>query len=195
MLSNVVPAHKKGDKQVVDNYRPVLLLPMFGIIFNSLFHHKNILLNENQSEFRPSDSCEYQLLSIVHDIYVSFDCNPPRDVRGIFLVISKAFDRVCHEGLIHKMKSIGVTGLPFEFIQSFLSQKFQRVVLNGQPSTWLPLIAGVPQGSISGTLLFLIYINDLSNNLSSITKLFADDTSLFSDVNDVNLSEFHLNSD
>ena len=66
----------------------------------------------NQSSFRPSDSCEYQLLSIVHDIYPSFDCNPPKDVRGIFLDISKAFDRVWHEGIICKMKCIGIAGMP-----------------------------------------------------------------------------------
>ena len=95
----------------------------------------------------------------------------------------------------YKIKFIGVTGLPLELIQSFLSHRFQRVVLNGQSSTWLPVTAGVPQVLILGLFLFLIYINDLSNNLSSKTKLFADDTSLFSVVNDVNLSEFHLNSD
>ena len=109
--------------------------------------------------------------------------------------ISKAFDRVWHEGFIYKIKSIGVTGPPLELIQSFLSHRFQRVVLNGQSSTWLPVTAGVPQGSILGPLLFLIYINDLSNNLSSTAKLFADDTSLFSVVNDVNSSQFHLSSD
>ena len=79
--------------------------------------------------------------------------------------------------------------------ESFLSHRFQRVVFNGQSSTWLPVTAGVPQGSILGPLFFLIYINDLSNSLSSTAKLFADDTSLFSVVNDVNLSQFHLNSD
>ena len=102
----------------------VKYLKMF--VFNSLFVflHESNLLNENQSGFRPSDSCEYQLLSIVHDIYASFDCNPPRDVRGVFLDISKAFDRVWHEGLIYKIKSIGVTGLPLELIQSFLSHRF-----------------------------------------------------------------------
>ena len=89
----------------------------------------------------------------------------------------------------------GVTGLPLELIQSFLNHRFQGVVLNGQLSTWLPVTAGVPQGSILRPLLFLIYVNDLSNNLSSTTKIFADDTSLFSVENDVNLSEFHLNSD
>ena len=109
--SNIVPVHKKDDKQVVDNYRPVSLLPIFGKIlqrhiFDSLFEylHENNLLNESRSGFRASDSCEYQLLSIVHDTYASFDCNPPLDIRGVFLDISKAFDRVWHEGLIYKVK-------------------------------------------------------------------------------------------
>ena len=151
--SNVVPVHKKGDKQVVDNYRPVSLLPIFGkilerLIFNSLFEflHENNLLNENHLGFRPSDSCEYQFLSIVHDIYAYFDCKPPGDVRGVFLDISMAFDRVWHERLIYKIKRIGVTGLPLELIQSFLIDRFQRVVLNSQSSTWLLVTAGVPKG-------------------------------------------------
>ena len=122
--SNVVPVHKKGDKQVVDNYRPVSLSPIFGkilerLIFNSLseFQHENNLLNGNQSRFRPSDSCEYQLLSTVCDIYASFDCNPPRDVRGICQI-------VWHEKPIYKVKHIGVTALLLELIQSFLSYRF-----------------------------------------------------------------------
>ena len=110
--------------------------------------------NDNQSGFRPSDSCEYQLLSIVHDIYASFDCNPPHDVRGVFLDISKAFDRVWHEGPVYKIKSIGVTGLPLELIQSFLSHRFQRVVLNGQSSAWLPVTDGVLHRSILGPNFF-----------------------------------------
>ena len=74
------------------------------------------MFNENQSGFRPSDLCEYQLLSIVHDIYAPFDCNPPRDARGVFLDISKAFDRVWDEVLIYKIKRNGVTGLPLKLI-------------------------------------------------------------------------------
>ena len=181
--SNIVPVHKKGDKQIVDNYRPVSLLPILGkiferVIFNSVFEYleENNLLCPNQSGFRPSDSCEYQLLSILHEIYKSFDCNPPKDVRGIFLDLSKAFDRVWHDGLIYKIKHIDITGNSLKLIESFLSNRFQQVVLNGQSSSWAPVCAGVPQGSILGPLFFLIYINDLSKGISSTVKLFADDT-------------------
>ena len=93
---------------------------------------ENNLLIKIQSGFRPFDSCEHQLLLILHDTYTSFDCNPPRDVRCIFLNISKAFDRVWHDELTYKVKRAAVTGLPLELIQSFLSHRFQRVVLNGQ---------------------------------------------------------------
>ena len=99
--SNIVPVYKRGDKKVIDNYRPISLLPICGkilekILFNSVYEFldENNLPCEHRSGFRPSDSCESQLLSIVHDIYASFDCSPLLDIRGIFLDISKAFDRV-----------------------------------------------------------------------------------------------------
>ena len=187
--SKIVPVHKKGDRQIVNNYRPVSLLPIFGkvfqnILFNSIFEYlqENCLLCDNQSGFQPSDSCEYQLLSIVHDIYASFDCNPPKDVRGIFLDISKAFDRVWHEGLICNMKYIDINS-------------HQWVLLNGQCSSWAPVLAGVPQGSVLDLLFFLIYINDLKKAISSTNKLSTDDTSIFSIVNVMDVSEHELNSD
>ena len=162
-------------------------MPMFGKFFEKLFSNsimdvleENNLLNSNQSEFRPNDSCESQLLSIVHDIYSSFDCHPSLEVRGIFLDISKAFDRVWHDRLLYKIQSVGISGTPLEFIESFLSVRYQRVLLNDQASSWSPVLAGVPQGSILGPLFFLIYIHDLSHNLSLTVKLFADYTSVFS---------------
>ena len=158
------------------------------------FLEENNLLNSNQSGFRPNDSCESQLLSIVHDIYSSFDCHPSLEVRGIFLDISKVFDRVWHEGLLYKIQSIGISGTPLKLIESFLSGIYQCVLLNSQASSWSPVLAGVPQGSILVSLFFLIYINDLSHNLSSTVKLFADDTSFFSIVHDIDLST-KLNDD
>ena len=100
-------------------------------------------------------------------------------MRGIFLDISKAFDRVWHEGLIYKMKCIGITGMPLKLLQNFLQNRHQQVLLNGQCSSWAPVFAGVPQGSVLGPLFFLIYINDLTKAISSTNKLFADDTSIF----------------
>ena len=110
-----------------------------------------------------------------------------------FLDVSKAFDRAWHEGLIYKIKCMGITGLPLKLIQSFLNNRLQRVVLIGQTSAWTPVLAGVPQGSILGPLFFLIYINDLTKGISSTAKLFADDTSIFSVANDINVSADKMN--
>ena len=200
--ANVTPIHKKGEKTDVLNYRPISVLPICGkiferIIYNSLYNYfeKNNILNKNQSGFRVGDSCINQLIGITHNIYHSFDANPTLEVRGVFLDISKAFDKVWHEGLIFKLKSNGIEGKILNLINSFLNERYQRVVLNGQNSGWEKVEAGVPQGSILGPLLFLIYINDLSNNLESEVKLFADDTSIFSIVHDNNLSTRELEND
>ena len=93
------------------------------------------------------------------------------------------------------MKLVGITGPPLKLIQSFLNNRLQRVVLNGQNSSWTPVFAGVPQGSVLGPLFFLIYINDLAEGISSTTKLFADDTSLFSVVNNIDESANQMNMD
>ena len=127
--------------------------------------------------------------------YKSFDCNPSKDVRGIFLDLSKAFDRVWHDGLIYKINHISITGNSLKLTESFLSNRSQRVVLNGQSSSWTPVSAGVPKGSILGLLFFLIYINDLIKDTSSTVKLFANDTSIFSVNDDDNVSVMQLNND
>ena len=153
------------------------------------------LLNNCQSGFRPNDSCINQLISITHNIYRAFDANPSLEVRGVFLDLSKAFDKVWHEGLLYKLKNNGIIGNAFQLIESFLHNRRQSVVLNGQFSSWLSIRADVPQGSVLGPLFFLIYINDLPEGLNSEVKLFADDTSLFSIVNCVSTSASTLNSD
>ena len=103
--ANIVPAYKKGNKQLINNYRPVSLLPISAkifekIIYNSLleFLDTNKLLNNNQSGFQPGDSCKHQLLWITHKIYKAFDENPSLELRGVLLNLSEAFDRVWHEG-------------------------------------------------------------------------------------------------
>ena len=109
--------------------------------------------------------------------------------------ISKAFDKVWHDGLTFKLRQNGITGDIINILQDFLRKRKQRVVLNGQRSSWADVNAGVPQESILGHLLFLTYINDLSDGLKIECKLFADDTSLFSVVNDINTSGSDLNED
>ena len=98
-------------------------------------------------------------------------------------------------GTLFKLESFGIRGKLLNLLEDYLSNRFQRLVLNGQESSWLPVKAGVPQGSILGPLLFLIYINDLPDGLNSIAKLFVDDTSLFSTVQDPNESAKYLNLD
>ena len=137
------------------------------------------------------DSTEF----ITYKIFEAFDCNPSLEVRSVFLDISKSFDKVWHEGMLYKLKSMGISGELYNLLENYLSNRFQRVLLNGQASSWRPVLAGVPQGSILGPLLFLIYINDLPNELKSNAKLFADDTSLFTIVKDKNKSANMLNND
>ena len=171
------------------------LLPIASKIFEKAIYHNLLnyierenLLNINQSGFRANDSCINQLISITHEIYHAFNCNPSLEVRGILLDLSKAVDKVWHQGLLFKVGSFGNRGKLLNLLEEYHSNRFQRVLLNRQESSWLPIKADVPQGSILGPLLFLIYINDLPDALNSIAKLFSDDTSLFSVVQDPNES-------
>ena len=141
----VVPIFKKGDKQIYKNYRPVSLLPIFGkilerLIFEEMFPFfiENKLIAANQSGFKPGDSCINQLIAITDEIYQSFDAG--YEVRGVFLDISKAFDKVWHEGLIFKLKQNGISRKLLNLIKDFLKNRKQRVVLNGQFSSWAILM-------------------------------------------------------
>ena len=199
-MLNVQPIHKKNDRQLKSNYRPISLLPLCGKIFEKIifdqvyaFLDKNNLISTKQSGFRPGDSCIYQLISITSDIYKNFENFD--ETRAVFLDISKAFDKVWHDGLLHKLKSNGISGNLLLFFESYLFNRHQRVTLNGTESPWKSISAGVPQGSVLGPLLFLIYINDLTENIKSQMRLFADDSFIFSQVTDVQVTHEQLVED
>ena len=177
---------------LVKHYRPISLLPIFAkiferVIYNSLFNYfqSNTLFTPSQSGFLPGDSCDAELLSTVREIQTAFDENPTVDVRGVFLDISKAFDKNWHDGIIFKLKAYGVEGELLLRLKSFLKNREQRVALNGQTSEWRKIMFGVPQGLVLGPLLFLLYINDLPDGINSLCKIFADNTSFFSKVYDI----------
>ena len=198
--ANVVQVHKKNSKNLKQNYRPISLLPVLGKIleksmFDSLYEHLSLheLLNPNQSGFRPGNSTSNQLISMVHSIIVAFDCKPLLDVRSVYLDISKAFDRVWHDGLIYKLRQNCVSGQFLKLIQSFLADRMQCTVLKGKTFQWGKISAGLPQESSLSPLFFLVYINDLTTDLKCNGKLFPDDKSIVSVVHDPNECAVDLN--
>ena len=178
---------------------PISLLPICEkifekLIFNEIFKFfiENEFISPIQLGFKLCDSCINQLLAIAHEIYKSFD--DVFEVRGIFLDISKAFDKVWCKSLIFKSTQNGISDNLLNLLCDFLRNRKQRVLLNGQVSDWSDIRGGAPQISILGPFLFLIYINDSSEGLSSNAKLFADDMSLFSLIHDRITSALELNS-
>ena len=176
------------------NYRPVSLLPCVSKVFEKLiFQHifsylrHNAILSPHQSGFINEDSCGNQLACISHNIYKELDKN--NSVRAVFLDFAKAFDKVSHKGLIYKFKKYGVTGNILSWLTNYLTNRSQKVVIKGSSSDWRYIKSGVPQGSVLGPLCFLIYINDITENISSSMFLFADDASIFRPIQDTSARE------
>ena len=193
--ANAVPIHKAGEHVMAVKYRPISLT---SIVVKTLGRmvHKHImnflselrLLCENQHGFRRFRSCVTQLLQLVHHWLSVLDKQGAIDVA--FLDFAKAFDKVSHPHLINKLKSYGISDPLIEWINNFLSGRKQRVVIDGHESNWLEVTSGVPQGSILGPLMFLVYINDLPSSVTSNVDLFADDSVIHRQISTSNDSSF-----
>ena len=154
---------KKGDKSIPANYRPISLLSNLGkiierIIFKHVYNHlfSNNLLYKYQSGFRPEHSTTFQLIDIFHHICQSFDAKQYSCM--VFCDISKAFDKVWHRGLLFKLRQNGIKGRLLAWVSNYLSDRKQRVQINCATSSLRSVNAGVPQGSVLGPLLFLVYV-------------------------------------
>ncbi|KAH3890067.1 hypothetical protein DPMN_014136 [Dreissena polymorpha] len=198
--ANVTAVLKKGDPKEVSNYRPISLLNTMEkvfekIIFKHVYNHlvSNKILTPFQSGFLPGDSTTNQLTYIYDTFCKALDNG--LEVKAVFFDISKAFDKVWHQGLLLKLHAYGIRGKLLSWIQNYLNGRRQRVVIPGAVSNWALLEAGVPQGSILGPLLFLIFINDIVNDIQSSIRLFADDTSLYIIIDEPNHSNAILQND
>ena len=184
LMANIFALHKKGPKELPENYRPISLTSICSKIMEHIvcsstckFLEENKILTPRQHGFRPGHSCESQLILAIDDWASALNSGLRTDV-AIF-DFSKAFDSVPHRRLLSKIESYGIRGTTLAWIRSFLSNRVQRVVINGSQSSWLPVISGVPQGTVLGPLLFLLYINDITTNIQSEIRLFADDCILY----------------
>ena len=178
--ANISPIFKKGATTDPANYRPVSLTCtccklLEHIIDSQLMRHlsKFNIIADNQHAFRKKRSCETQLILTTHDLLQNLDKKIPTDV-GV-LDFSKAFDVIPHKRLLLKLDHYGIRNKTRDWIKSFLTNRSQRVMINGTASDWKPVLSGTPQGTVLGPHLFLIFINDIHKNITSTVRLFADD--------------------
>ncbi len=190
LQANIVPIYKKKDRTMASNYRPVSLTSvpckiLEHIIAKSIHAHLEEfkILTDKQHGFRQRRSCESSLITTVHDLTKSLQNN--RQIDLILLDFSKAFDTVPHNRLLHKLHHYGIRNKTLDWIRNFLTERKQQVVVEGKRSAPVRVRSGVPQGTVLGPLLFLTYINDMPDQISTDTriKLFADDAMLYKTVN------------
>ena len=198
-ISKVVPIHKGGPADELNNYRPISLLSVFDKILEKLMHKRlynflesqNVLF-DNQFGFRKNNSTSYALIQITERIKETID--KKKYGCGIFIDLRKAFDTVNHDILLNKLDHYGIRGTALHWFHSYLSDRKQFVFHNGESSKLQSINCGVPQGSVLGPLLFLLYINDLPN-VSNILQfyLFADDTNIYYEADSLDNLELIIN--
>ena len=186
--ANIIPLFKKGSRNKSENYRPVSLTSVICKLLERLikdhmvdFLVKHKLLNSSQHGFLKARSCLTNMLCFLEEITKWIDVGSPVDI--IYLDFQKAFDKVPHQRLLLKLKAHGIGDSITDWIEQWLTDRRQRVVVDGEVSNWKSVLSGVPQGSVLGPILFLIYINDLEDIITSNVLKFADDTKLFRKVN------------
>ena len=182
--ARVTPLFKKGQKCDPGNYRPVSLTSIVckcleTIIRAQILEHlvRNKHISEAQFGFRSGRSCILQLIDVMEDWSQYIEDDESWDT--IYLDFAKAFDSVAHERLLQKVSAFGIRGSVLSWIRNFLTGRRQYVSINGESSSWKDVLSGAPQGSVLGPILFILYINDLPEIVSSIVKIFADDTKLY----------------
>ena len=184
-IAKVIPIFKKGDTLETNNYRPISLLPSLSKVLEKIIFKRvtsflcaNDIICESQFGFRAKHNTTHAILTCINNIAHAIDQR--LHTVGIFLDFSKAFDTINHDILLHKLEHYGVRGKALEWFRSYLSNRKQFVELDNKFSSSRPVICGVPQGSLLGPLLFIIYINDFTKSSKTLSYiLFADDSNLF----------------
>lgn len=198
-IAKVVPIYKKDDEQLITNYRPVSVLPVLSKVLERLmytritkFLTKHNTLYSYQFGFRRNHGPNLALITLIDKIVT---CKDNGDfMLGIFLDFSKAFDTVNHQILLDKLNKYGINGIAHNWLTSYLNKRKQYVTYQKVNSSTLNISCGVPQGSILGPLLFLLYVNDIVNAVQTLFPiLFADDTSIFTSGKDINVLAKRIN--